>query len=286
MAIEQARPFVKWAGGKSKLVPQILARVPAIWNRETDLYLEPFLGGGAVFFALQPEKAILNDRNFQLMSLYHNVQRNLTKFWDAFVRVQAPYNGNPEVTYAAVRGNYNGDLRLCPGHSDVNQAARLLFLNKTCFNGIYRVNSSGQFNVPWGKNPNVGFPTLEHLQCCSTVLQDAQLLSHNFADPEIAKLDVKGALIYCDPPYMPVSGTADFTSYTADGFGYVCQLHLAVQAAYWRGEGAHVILSQSADESLVDQYRRLGFRADLVQAARAINSKGDGRGPVGEYIIY
>ena len=254
MATEQPRPFIKWAGGKSKLVPQILERIPASWNRETDLYVELFLGGGAVFFALQPKNAVLNDANFQLICLYRNVQRNLNKFWDAFVRVQAPYNGNPEVTYAAVRENYNAGLRLCPGQSDVHQAARLLFLNKTCFNGLYRVNSSGEFNAPWGKNPNVGFPTLEHLQCCSGALQGATLLSHDFADPQIAKLDVKGALIYCDPPYVPVSDTADFTSYTADGFGYVCQLHLAVQAAYWRGEGAHVILSQAADESMLIRF--------------------------------
>ncbi len=164
MAIEQPRPFLKWAGGKTTLVPQILERIPATWNRETDLYIEPFLGGGAVFFALQPKRALLNDSNFQLVALYRNVQGN-PKFWDTFVQVKAPYTGNPEATYAAVRENYNVGIRLAPMQSDQSQAARLLFLNKTCFNGLYRVNSSGEFNVPWGKNPNVGFPTLEHLQC-------------------------------------------------------------------------------------------------------------------------
>jgi DNA adenine methylase len=282
MANEQARPFVKWAGGKSKLVPQILARIPATWNRETDLYLEPFLGGGAVFFALQPRHAVLNDANSDLIHAYCKLRDDALAVSRALHDLEMLYRARPGVVFAKIRDDFNADIATF----DEVRAAQLIFLNKTCFNGIYRVNSSGGFNVPWGKNPNVGFPTLEHLQCCSSVLQDAQLLAHDFADPEIAKLDVKGALIYCDPPYMPVSDTADFTSYTADGFGYVCQLHLAVQAAYWRSEGAHVILSQSADESLVDQYRRLGFRADLVQAARAINSKGDGRGPVGEYIIY
>jgi len=282
MAIEQPRPFVKWAGGKSKLIPQILERIPASWNRETDLYVEPFLGGGALFFALQPRYAVLNDANSDLIHAYCKLRDDALAVSRALHDLEMMYRARPSVVFAEIRDDFNADIATF----DEVRAAQLIFLNKTCFNGIYRVNSSGEFNVPWGKNPNVGFPTLEHLQCCSGVLQDAQLLSHDFADPEIAKLDVRGALIYCDPPYMPVSASSDFTSYTAEGFGYVCQLHLAVQAVYWRSEGAHVILSQSADESLVDQYRRLGFRADLVQAARAINSKGDSRGPVGEYIIY
>jgi DNA adenine methylase len=285
MTFETPRPFLRWAGGKAALVPQILAHVPATWNHETDLYVEPFLGGAAVFFALQPKCALLNDSNFQLTCLYLDVQRNLTRFWEALVRVWALYNSQPEATYAAVRENYNAGIRLSSRRSDVWQAARLLFLNKTCFNGLYRVNASGEFNTPWGRNPNVRLPTLEHLQCCSSVLQGAMLLNGDFTDLD-SKFDPKGAFIYCDPPYIPVSKTANFTAYTRDGFTYADQLRLALQAAYWRDAGACVVLSQAADESLIDQYRRLGFRADLVQARRSINSKGIGRGLVGEYIIY
>lgn len=280
MSVEQPRPFLKWAGGKSTLVPQILERIPASWNRETDLYIEPFLGGGAVFFALQPRRAILNDANPDLINTWMAVQSLPDGLTDALERRRIDYRENPEQIYYAIRsGSYGASTAL-------GEAANFIFLNKTCFNGLYRVNSSGKFNVPWGKNPNAGFPTLEHLQCCSAALQGATLLSQDFADPGIAKLDVKGALIYCDPPYVPVSDTADFASYTVEGFEYVCQLHLAVQAFYWREAGAHVILSQSANEGLAEQYRRLGFRTDLVQARRNINSKGAGRGPVGEYLIY
>ncbi len=121
----------------------------------------------------------------------------------------------------------------------------------------------------------------------SAVLQGALLLEGDFT--EVQPMDapaLKGALIYCNPPYVPVSKTSDFTKYTSDGFTYADQLRLAIQAAYWRDTGAHVIFSQAADESLIDQYRRLGFRTDLVQAKRNINSKGTGRGPVGEYLIY
>jgi DNA adenine methylase len=282
MAIEQARPFVKWAGGKSKLVPQILERIPASWSRETDLYVEPFFGGGAVFFALQPKRAVLNDANSDLIHVYCTLRDDALAVSRALHALEMRYRARPGIVFAEIRDDFNADIATF----DEMRAAQLIFLNKTCFNGLYRVSSSGEFNVPWGKNPNVGFPTFEHLQCCSAALQGAQLTAYDFADPEFAKLDMKGALIYCDPPYMPVSDTADFTSYTVDGFEYVCQLHLAVQAAYWRAEGAYVILSQAANESLVDQYRRLGFHADLVQAARAINSKGTGRGMVGEYIIY
>lgn len=281
VAIEQARPFLKWAGGKSALAPQIIERIPTIWDRKTDLYVEPFVGAGAVFFALQPKRALLNDANVDLMNAWGAVQYLPDGLTDALERRCVDYRENPEQIYYAIRsGSYGASTAL-------GEAANFIFLNKTCFNGLYRVNANGDFNVPWGKNPNVNFPTLEHLQCCSAVLQGAQLLAEDFAAPAFLNaFDPKGALIYCDPPYVPVSKTANFTSYTADGFPYVAQLHLVVQAAYWRGCGAHVILSQAAEESLIEQYRRVGFRADLVRVNRSINSKGDKRAPVGEYIIY
>lgn len=149
MPIEQAHPFLRWAGGKTTLVPQILERIPATWNRETDLYVEPFLGGGAVFFALQPKRALLNDINFQLVSLYHNVARN-PKFWDTFVQVKAPYTGNPEATYAAVRENYNVGIRLAPMQSDQSQAARLLKLPMKAS----LTNTGGWASVPTLCKPN------------------------------------------------------------------------------------------------------------------------------------
>lgn len=284
MSIEQPRPFLKWAGGKTALVPQILERIPTTWNRETDLYVEPFLGGGAVFFALQPDRALLSDANSKLINLYWQVQN----VWEGVIkeldRLVWEYRGasDPEVYYQGARELLN--VGAGPEHV---RAALLIFINKTCFNGLWRENSSGLFNVPWGKNPRVGFPSADHLRVCSSVLckRYVKVVGGTFEILD-GKFDPRGALIYCDPPYVPVSKTANFTSYTRDGFTYADQLRLALQAAYWRNAGAHVILSQAADESLVDQYRRMGFKADLVQARRNINSKGGGRGPVGEYIIY
>jgi DNA adenine methylase len=280
--VEQPRPFLKWVGGKTALVPQILAHIPATWNREKDLYVEPFLGGGAVFFALRPERALLNDANTRLWFCYMALHSFPLRVVESLTALIAQYRVDPEATYYEVRDLFNACEVLARGE---HFAAALIFLNKAGFNGLYRENAAGLFNVPWGKNPNVGFPTLEHLQCCSAVLQGATLLASDFVDLN-GKFDPEGAFIYCDPPYVPVSETSNFTAYTADGFTYADQLRLAIQAAYWRDAGAHVVLSQAADEGLIDQYRRLGFHAHLVQARRNINSKGAGRGPVGEYIIY
>lgn len=285
MAIETPRPFLKWAGGKSKSVSHILERIPATWDRETDLYVEPFVGAGAVFFALQPKHAVLNDANLWLMGTYRHVRDNVKSLIGKLEILQKRYLEQGEPYYYKIRDG-------SPTSSATStwletSAEEFIFLNKTCFNGLYRVNASGKFNVPWGKNPKPGFPTPEHLQCCSAVLQGTKLHSEDFAAPGfVSSFDPRGALIYCDPPYVPVSKTADFTKYTTEGFEYVSQLHLVVQAVYWRAAGARVILSQAADENLIDQYRRVGFRADLVQVRRAINSKGNGRGEVGEYIIY
>lgn len=279
--IESARPFLKWAGSKRALAPQIIERIPPSWNRETDLYVEPFVGAGAVFFALQPKRALLNDANKELINTWRAVQAIPESVTDALERRFEDYRNQPEQIYYAIRSGVYGAT------TALDEAANFIFLNKTCFNGLYRVNSSGEFNVPWGKNPKAGFPTPEHLQCCSAALQGATLSALDFAAANFLNaFDPKGALIYCDPPYVPTSKTAKFTAYTVDGFEYVFQLHLVVQAAYWRGCGAHVILSQAANESLIEQYRRVGFRCDLVHRKGTINSKGSERGSVGEYIIY
>lgn len=289
-AVETPRPFLQWAGSKRELAPQILAHIPPTWNRETDLYVEPFLGSGAVFFALQPERALLYDTNADLINTFWSVQN----IWEGVISTLQAWIDNyrtsadPASFYLEARELFNSNR----GGSH-ERAALLIFLNRTCFNGLYRVNQAGLFNTPWGHNPKAGFPSADALRACSVLLNSKwiQIRAASFTTlPERPSWTPWGhlgkVLIYCDPPYVPISKTSDFTAYTRDGFTYVDQLHLAIQAARWRDAGAYVILSQAADESLVDQYRRLGFRADLVQARRAINSKGTGRGPVGEYIIY
>jgi DNA adenine methylase len=277
----KASPFLRWVGGKTYLLPEIAKRIPTAWDRETDLYIEPFLGAGALFWALQPKYAHLNDINHALFRSWLAVQCSVDQLIRDLHELTTAYRTalDPERYYYQIR-----DLdRAGDPESVVQTAARLIFLNKTCFNGLYRVNAHGEFNVPWGKDPARTICDPELLCACSARLQSVILEN---ADFENLSFEPGGALVYCDPPYVPISKTSHFTSYTQDGFAYLDQLRLAVWAATLREHGAHVILSQAAYEPLIDQYRNLGFTCDLVQAPRRVNSKGAGRGCVGEYIIY
>jgi DNA adenine methylase len=277
------RPFLKWAGGKTQLLPELLKRIPATWNPAEHFYCEPFLGAGALFWELAPSCAALNDLNEELYIAWLGVSS--ASFFDDMLAelfdLREAYAIEPEGTYYRMR-----DAE--PAASDIAaRAARTIFLNKTCFNGLYRVNASGKFNVPWGQNPNAQFCDEENLAACSMFIRehgDVLLYRGDFGD--ILPCVTPGSLVYCDPPYVPVGKTSNFDKYNAGGFSYADQLRLVVWAAHLRDKGAHVILSQAADENLIDQYRRVGFKCDLVAAKRNINSKGDARAAVGEYIIY
>jgi DNA adenine methylase len=278
-------PFLKWAGGKTQLLPELRKRIPKTWNPETDLYVEPFVGAGALFWDLQPKHAILNDANEELFIAWLAFDRLYVA--DLFVELKVlreSYARDPEGTYYRWR-----ELQIDPAHIGA-RAARTIFLNKTGFNGLYRVNAAGKFNVPWGHNLKANVFDEEGLHACAQFLNGgATDVLGNLEHGDFASVRLypkPGMLIYCDPPYSPISKTSNFTAYTAGGFKYVDQLRLVVWAAWLRDCGAHVILSQAADEILIDQYRRCGFKCDLVQARRNVNSKGAKRGPVGEYIIY
>jgi DNA adenine methylase len=277
MGIEP-KPWCKWAGGKAALVPQLLEHIPQSWNPETDPYVEPFAGGGALFFALWPKNAILSDANEWLMRTYAAVRDNVED-------VIAWLQGHAE-TYREEGEAYYYKVRTFPVEERgiTIAAADFIFLNKSCFNGLYRVNKAGKFNVPWGKNPKATICDADNLRLCSAALRGVQLQSSDFDDKWYWEPG-KHPLFYCDPPFAPVSKTSNFTSYAPGGFTYADQLRLLVCAVEWRRQGAHVILSQAADESLIEQYRRCGFTCTRVRARRAINSKGSKRGPVDEYII-
>jgi DNA adenine methylase len=276
------RPFVKWVGGKTQLLPELRKRIPPTWNPEKDLYVEPFVGGGALFWDLQPTHAVLSDVNKSLVRAWQAFRRNETGELIELLRLhEKAYRRDPEKTYYHVRDCFGGADSLV-------DAARLIFLNKTGFNGLYRENKSGGFNVPWGRNPNVTIVDLENLRACGDLLHERNLTIHiNEYDFEPGlSFHVEGSLIYFDPPYVPISKTSNFTTYNAGGFKYPDQLRLVIYATTLRDCGAHVILSQAADECLIDQYRRCGFTCDLVQARRAVNSVGTKRGLIGEYIIH
>jgi DNA adenine methylase len=215
----------------------------------------------------------------RLMRTYAALRADVEDIIACLQHHEASYRRNAELHYYRIRDTFRDEC------DDPQVAADLIFLNKAGFNGLYRVNREGKFNVPWGKNPNATICDADNLRLCSAALQRVELLSID-AGMALTPLDgVEGALIYYDPPYSPVSETSNFTAYTPGGFTYLDQLNLLTWAAEWRRLGAHVILSQAADESLIEQYRRCGFTCDKVQARRNINSVASKRGCVDEYII-
>ena len=274
------RPFLKWAGSKQQLLPELLKRIPKAWNPEMDLYVEPFVGAGALFWELLPKRAWLNDANEELYVTWLAFEACFAcDLFECLRHYAREYKRrDPAKVFVEFR-EWTPEAKAVGA-----RAARMIFLNKTCFNGLYRVNQSGQFNTPWGHNSKATVFDEENLKACRDAYAQVDL--------ELACGDFEtvrpppGSLWYADPPYVPVSKTSNFTSYTKNGFTYVDQLRLLVHAAKLKAEGVHVMLSQAADENLVDQYRRCGFQCDLVQARRAVNSDASKRGKVGEYIIY
>lgn len=266
----EARPFLRWAGGKTQLLPKLLAHVPA----KLETCREPFLGGGALFFAMRPERAVLSDSNRELVTTYQAIRDNVNDVIDRLQRLatrHCPEQFEEErvrlINFAFARPD------------DV--AARMIYLNKTCFNGLYRVNASGKFNVPLGKFKRP--PTIcdeANLRACSSALASAWIECWDFR--AAIKAAKRGDFVYADPPYLPSSGTADFTSYTANGFDATD--HCALEDALTRAgkRGAHVLLSSADNPASRKIYR--GLKIEKVSARRNISSKGDGRGAVGELL--
>ena len=279
----QARPFVKWAGGKTQLLPELRQFYP---SKETlQCYHEPFLGGGAVFFDMCASGVFegkghefccyLSDANHDLMNAYQVVRDDVNSLIEALAIHAEDHLAAPTDHYYEVRGQVIVD-------DPVKEAARMIYLNKTCFNGLYRVNSKGGFNVPAGKYKNPKICDRENLLACSRELQRAFLLCEPYT--QSVENITPGDFVYFDPPYIPVSKTADFTSYTSAGFGPVSQERLASALEKLDEIGCWFLLSQ-AD---VPDARRLyeGFNVGAVQARRSINSAGTKRAPVGEIIVY
>jgi len=264
-----ARPFLKWAGGKQQLLEQFEPLLPA--RRSYRRYVEPFLGGGAVFFEVRPEVALLADVNDEIIDCYRAVR----SCPEDVIEALAKHEFSPEDYYR---------VRAARPQSLAARAARTIYLNKTGFNGLYRVNSAGGFNVPIGRYANPGFRSprlLATLRACSAALAGALLVADDF-DRVLAQ-GGKGDFVYLDPPYAPVSETADFTSYAAGGFGWGDQERLAAAFAALSARGAKVMLSNSDTPAVRALYAR--FRIDTVRAARSINSKGTRRGHVGEVVV-
>ena len=262
----RAKPFLKWAGGKTQLLEPILARFPQTYRR----YHEPFLGGGAVFYALKPPRGILSDINQDLIHTYQALRDNV----DAVIEALRTHHASEEHFYR-VRAQNSDSL------NEIQCAARTIFLNRTCFNGLYRVNRKGQFNVPYGRYDNPTICNENNLRAVSQALQGADIkVASAFHVGRRARRD---DMVYFDPPYDPVSPSASFTSYSKFAFGRDEQARLAALFARLANRGVHVMLSNSDTRFIRDLYK--GFRITRVHARRAINSRADRRGTVAEVII-
>lgn len=257
--LRECRPLLKWAGGKTQLLGQIAARMPQDYGR----YIEPFLGGGALFFALQPREAVIADSNPELVNLYRAVAQQV----DEVIEQLRRYCNTEEMFYA-VRAQ---DWQALPA---AEAAARTLFLNRTCFNGLYRVNRQGQFNVPFGryKNPRILDETL--LRNASELLQRATLLCADYR--QVLREHARpGDFVFLDPPYLPVSAFSDFKRYTKEQFHEADHHQLADEVERLHELGCHTVLTNS-NHPLVDE--RYGhFALDVLPTKRNISSNGKGR---------
>ena len=268
----EAKPFLKWAGGKTQLLGHLLEAFPT----SVRTYYEPFIGGGAVFFALAMQKrferAVINDWNQELVDCYKSVR----DFPDELLSQLGRLKYSREV--------FNELKKIPPEKfSPVRRAARMIYLNKTGFNGLYRVNKAGTFNVPFGKfaTPPRIFDEANILGCSQILNHYVKILATDFAT--VCEDASKGDLVYFDPPYVPVNPTSDFTSYTSKGFGLKDQERLVRLFQSLARRGVAVVASNSDTPTVRNLYNDFEIRE--VQARRNINSKGDKRGPVGELLI-
>jgi DNA adenine methylase len=261
-----AKPFLKWVGGKRQLLTELRAFVPARFDR----YIEPFVGGGALFFDLVPEKSVLSDVNAEVIDCYTAVRDHVE---DLLVALKEHHYEAGH--YYAVRDTDPGSMSL------VDRAARMIFLNRTGFNGLYRVNRAGKFNVPFGRYTRPRICNEENLRACSAALANAELRVQDFA--VACEQAARGDFVYLDPPYVPVSRTAAFTAYARGGFGPDEQRRLSAVFGQLSERGVAVVLSNSD----VPEVRRLyaGFSIKKVRALRAINSDGAARGRISEVLV-
>lgn len=272
----KARPFIKWAGGKTQLLPQLSALLP----KRIRTYYEPFIGGGALFFSLANEgrfqRAAINDWNTELVDAYKSIRDFPEDLLGKLTTLKEEYQADAKTVYMRERDR---DPKVL---SPLDRAARFLFLNRTGFNGLYRVNKQGRFNVPFGKYENPRIADEENIIACSKLLNHFVIVTTGDFAPVVAEAQ-PGDCVYFDPPYVPVTATANFTSYTSDGFSINDQYRLAAAFKKLVENGVAVIASNSDTEIVRDLYE--GFELHEVKARRNINSKGDKRGPVGELVI-
>ncbi|MEX1409178.1 DNA adenine methylase [Enterococcus sp. GC33] len=271
------KPFVKWAGGKRQLMSEIIKYKPKSYKK----FVEPFVGGGSVFMELQNNKTVINDFNSELINTYIVIRDNLDEL--IFELEKHKKNDSKEYFYELREWDRDGTLEK---KSNVERASRFIYLNKTCFNGLFRVNSQGQFNVPYGnyKNPNI--VNKEVLIADSKFLNKSGIKIMNEDFEKAAKAARKGDFVYFDPPYAPlVEDSQNFVGYTLNGFDYEEQVRLRDLFVTLDKKGCFVMLSNSSSKLIHDLYSDYKDTTIIIGATRNINSKASGRGKVDEVLI-
>ena len=266
------RPFLKWAGGKGQLVDELLELAP----KRFKAYHEPFTGGGALFFALQRAERLdvkevhLSDINGELVATYGAIREDV----QSVIRHLVKHKYDRDLYYKVRAWD---PRKLKPA----KLAARMIFLNKTGFNGLYRVNSKGQFNVPFGRYKNPMICDRDNLKAVSKALRQVKLHQESFE--KVLDRAKRGDFVYFDPPYVPLSETANFVGYAQNGFGVSDQERLAEVFARLARRGVRVMLSNSDTPWVQDHYK--GFRQVKVMAKRLVNTRADRRGPISELVV-
>jgi len=297
-----AKPFLKWAGGKGQILNEIESRLPNSIKKSKiiDSYIEPFVGGGAVFFHLinnyNVKESVLIDNNRELIIGYMAIKFNYKELISKLSSLEKSYHQKSEEDrksfFYKQREAYNKQMLdfNYDNYNDswINRAVHLIFLNKTCFNGLFRQNKTGEFNVPFGRYKNPRICDTENIIQVHNSLQNTKIILGDFTDSE--KFANKNSFIYFDPPYRPLSSTANFTDYSKKGFNDDEQRRLADFFRKMNQKGAHLMLSNSDPKNEVpldnffdDLYK--GFNIERIKAKRAISCKGSGRGEINELLI-
>lgn len=259
------KPILKWAGGKTQLLGEIIPRMPENYNK----YIEPFFGSGALYFAVAPNKSIIADSNSELINLYKIVTTNV----EQLIELLSTYQ-NTEEQFYEVRSLDWKTLK------PIEAAARTVYLNKTCFNGLYRVNKKGQFNTPYGKNKRTVFCDEVEIRKAASILKNATVLCSDYHEVLMDNAS-EGDFVFLDPPYVPVSAYADFKRYTKEQFGEDDQRKLAEDVIVLHERGCKVMLTNSNHPLVHELYKE--FKIEVFETKRMINKDGNKR--TGEDVI-